>query len=294
MKQLLTFIAFISIIGLSACGQVEAQVGSFNSTKNLGQKEKQIPDLSIAVYDGDEQIDLLPVESINEEYLKEWAGELARGENGYDQAMRPAKWRNGELIGGKDQVILYEAELIEKILQLPVWERNVVLPVERQEIAAKVSDIGNMNDKVIGKGKTRFDKSVGGRMENIRLSTESIDYVVLGSGDTFTFNGVTGERTLENGYKEATVIMDGDFVDGVGGGICQTSTTLYNAVLDAGLTVIERHPHSLPISYVEEGLDAMVNWGTADLRFRNDFDYPVVIRGGINQEVGEVWFEVRS
>lgn len=234
------------------------------------------------------------MELVNEDDLRKWARDLARGKDGFDQTMIPAKWNGQELVGGQDQVTLDEQKLVEDILSLSVWEREVTLPINRQAISARAEDINNIENKTIGHGRTSYNKSVSGRVENIRLSTESVDYVVLGSGDTFTFNGIVGERTKERGYQVASVIMDGDFTDGLGGGICQTSTTLYNAVLDAGLTVLERHPHSLPVGYVEEGMDAMVSWGSADLRFRNDFDYPVVIRGGVDKEKGEVWFDIRK
>ncbi|MBM7837392.1 vancomycin resistance protein YoaR [Alkalihalobacillus xiaoxiensis] len=296
MKNLSFYvIMFLSVVILSGCGQSEPVTGShIQSEKLIALQLKELPDLSIAIYHNEELIDTLAVESVNEVELTNWARQLAQGPEGYDQTMRPAKWRNGELVGARDRVVLHEAQLVETILALSVWERAATLPIEVESIQAKPDDVKTMQNNLLGQASTAFNQDVGGRVENIRLSTESVDYVVLGSGDVFTFNGLTGRRTLENGYKEATVIIDGDFVDGVGGGICQTSTTLYNAVLDAGLTVVERHPHSLPVTYVEEGLDAMVSWGTADFRFRNDYDHPVIIRGGVNQEVGEVWFEIRT
>ena len=94
----------------------------------------------------------------------------------------------------------------------------------------------------------------------------------------FSFNYTIGERTERRGYKKAKIIVGGEFVDGVGGGVCQVSTTLYNAVLLAGLKVVECHPHSLPVSYVEPSFDAMVNSGWADLKFINDTHNPVIIR----------------
>lgn len=296
MKKLSFYvIMFFSIVVLSGCGQSEPVVGSFTESQKVNiSQQKDLPDLSIGVYHNGDLIETLAVDVVNEANLTNWVRQLAQGPDGYDQTMRPAKYRNGELVGARDRVVLHESELVENILALSVWERTATLPIEVQSIQAKTDDVKTMQNSLLGQATTTFNKAVGGRMENIRLSTESVDYVVLGKGDVFTFNGLTGRRTLENGYQEATVIMDGDFVDGIGGGICQTSTTLYNAVLDAGLTVVERHPHSLPVTYVEEGYDAMVSWGTADFRFRNDFDHPVIIRGGVNQDQGEVWFEIRT
>lgn len=294
MKHFLALMAFASICVLAACGSGEERVAASVSTHENVVLEKTIPDLSVTVFLGEEEFDKLPVELVNEDDLRKWARDLARGNDGFDQRMVPAKWNGQELVGGQDQVMLDEQKLVEDILSLSVWEREVTLPIDRQAVSATAEDVKNIENKTIGHGRTSYNKGVSGRVENIRLSTESVDYVVLGSGDTFTFNGIVGERTKERGYQVASVIMDGDFTDGLGGGICQTSTTLYNAVLEAGLTVLERHPHSLPVGYVEEGMDAMVSWGSADLRFRNDFDYPVVIRGGVDKEKGEVWFDIRK
>ena len=93
----------------------------------------------------------------------------------------------------------------------------------------------------------------------------------------FSFNRVVGARTEKRGYKTAKIISDGKFTDGVGGGVCQVSTTLYNAVLLAGLKITEYHPHSLSVSYVAPSFDAMVNSGSADLRFINTTNNPIIV-----------------
>lgn len=124
---------------------------------------------------------------------------------------------------------------------------------------------------------TVYAKSSNERKSNIKLASKSINNYFLDVGAEFSFNKVVGARTTSRGYKTAKIIEKGKFVDGVGGGVCQVSTTLYNAVLLAGLTVTEFHPHSLPVSYVLPSFDAMVNSGSADLKFVNTSNYPIII-----------------
>ena len=106
------------------------------------------------------------------------------------------------------------------------------------------------------------------RSRNVALAASRINGVVLGPGENFSFNAVVGKRTSQNGFFSAPVILDGKYVQGVGGGVCQVSTTLYNAALLAGLSVREVHAHSLAVGYVEPSFDAMVS-DSCDLRLYN-------------------------
>lgn len=130
---------------------------------------------------------------------------------------------------------------------------------------------------IIGEYSTSFLGSSPNRIENIRLSAESINGTILLPGQIMSFNEVTGPIREEFGYKDATVIVGGQYTSGVGGGVCQTSTTLYNALILAGVTILERSPHSIPPRYVDLGRDAAVAENLLDLKFRNDFDYPIYI-----------------
>jgi vancomycin resistance protein YoaR len=111
------------------------------------------------------------------------------------------------------------------------------------------------------------------------LATKSINNTLVDVDGEFSFNLVVGERTEKRGYKKSKVILNGEFADGIGGGVCQVSTTLYNAVLLAGLEIVEYHPHSLPVTYVAPSFDAMVNSTYADLKFRNNTKNPVIVKG---------------
>ncbi len=116
---------------------------------------------------------------------------------------------------------------------------------------------------------TYFDGSNVARSHNIRLAAEKINGSTLGVGEVFSFNGTVGERTAERGFKPAKIIEKGEFVEGVGGGVCQVSTTIYNAALLCGCEIEEYHPHSLSVSYVPPSCDAMVSGNYFDLKFKN-------------------------
>ncbi len=124
---------------------------------------------------------------------------------------------------------------------------------------------------------TDFSSSSESRKNNIRRALSSFDGIVLEEGEILSFNETTGKRNEENGYKKAKIISSGTFVDGYGGGVCQVSTTLYNACLLAGLEIIEVNSHSLPVSYVEPSFDAMVNSGSSDLVVRNNTNGKIII-----------------
>ena len=115
---------------------------------------------------------------------------------------------------------------------------------------------------------TYFSQNDGGRCENIRLAAASLDGIALQPYGELSFNAAVGPRTAKNGYKTAKIILQGEFVDGVGGGVCQVSTTLYNAALLSGLTVLESYAHSLRVGYVPPSRDAMVS-SRSDLRLYN-------------------------
>lgn len=125
---------------------------------------------------------------------------------------------------------------------------------------------------------TTYSASSAERKSNIALASKALNNTLVDVGAEFSFNRTVGERTAKRGYKTAKIIVGGEFVDGVGGGVCQVSTTLYNALLLAGLKITEFHPHSLPVSYVNPSFDAMVNSGSADLKFINDTFNPIIIK----------------
>ena len=152
----------------------------------------------------------------------------------------------------------------------------IEIPIEKIMPSRTKELLGRING-VIGEFSTSFKGSTKERIENIRLSSKSLSKDIIMPGETVSFNNTTGPRSKAAGYKEANVIFKGEFVPDTGGGVCQTSTTLYNALLRADLTILERSHHSIPIKYVPLGQDAAVAYGVLDLKFRNDFDFPIYI-----------------
>ena len=139
---------------------------------------------------------------------------------------------------------------------------------------------------------TTYSSSSDERKSNIELASKSLNNVIIDVNAEFSFNKFVGVRSEKNGYKKAKIILDGEFVDGVGGGVCQVSTTLYNAILLSGLKVIEYHPHSLPVGYIAPSFDAMVS-SYADLKFINDTHNPIILKTFTDGNVIriEVWGE---
>ena len=125
---------------------------------------------------------------------------------------------------------------------------------------------------------TFYGNSSSGRKHNIYLACQKINGTVLASGEEFSFNKIVGDRTENNGFKSATVIENGEYLEGVGGGVCQVSTTLYNCALLSGLKVTKRHAHSIQPIYVEPSFDAMVSGSAFDLKFVNDTSGNVYIK----------------
>lgn len=130
---------------------------------------------------------------------------------------------------------------------------------------------------IIGGFSTNFYGSAPGRIHNIKLSASSFKGMLVLPGEVVSYNDTTGPRQERFGYQEAPVILNGELTPGMGGGVCQTSTTLYNALLLADLEIVERHPHSISPTYVPRGTDGAVATGYLDLRFRNNFDHPIYI-----------------
>ena len=129
---------------------------------------------------------------------------------------------------------------------------------------------------VLGEARTK----VGGtdaRKTNVKLSASSINGLVLNTGDVFSYNESVGQRTAANGYQPAPAYVKGETVDEIGGGICQTSSTLYLACLRGNLEITERHAHRYIPAYIAAGMDATVSWGGPDYKFTNDTDYPIKI-----------------
>ncbi len=230
----------------------------------------------------------------NEEELRAKAVQLASDLAAtIDRPMKPAKLNtSGELQAGQSQMILKEDELVTRMLDNSIFNKQVVLPIEETNPNITQDQVQGINEVVLGSFTTYFNPSVTGRNFNIGKSANEVNDVVLGPGDRFSFNTVVGNASKENGYQLSTVIINHEFVPGYGGGICQTSTTLYNAVAKAGLEIVQLHHHSKPVGYVPLGHDATVAYPYLDFKFANNRPYPVVLKTTVN--ASSITVEVRS
>ncbi len=132
-------------------------------------------------------------------------------------------------------------------------------------------------DTILAQFSTSFNDSTS-RGSNIHVAGESTSDILLMPGDMFSYNRATGARTWNNGYKSAPIIVGGRVVNGEGGGVCQVSTTIYNAALLSGLKIDEVHNHTIPSRYAPRGRDASVSYGYTDLKFTNPFNHPIYIK----------------
>ena len=132
----------------------------------------------------------------------------------------------------------------------------------------------------------------GGRGKNIEVATSKVDDLLLMPGNEFSYEKVVGPVTSENGYTYAPIISNGKLVQGIGGGVCQVSSTIYNAQLKSGILPTERRNHSKSVNYVPKGLDATLATGSIDYKFVNTYDYPIVINA--YNENGKIYIEFWS
>lgn len=297
-KKWMATLCLISAMGLAGCQ------GKAEKEQKVTELEQQIEEIQKPVtYEEDTQevvniVDPNTLEIIHtfspqelgfeedfETYKKkieQLAKELARGTDtkaGYDQRMVLDRIdEKGQIIKGSPMTLLKESELVEKILAVSGTGGNVEMPLYVTESGYYLEDIPYLEDVVVATYTTYFNTSDVGRNKNIELSAQAINDVIVGSGDQFSFNTVVGPRDEANGYQPAPEIINKKVVMGIGGGICQTSSTLFNAVDQVPIKMVERHHHSLDIGYVPKGRDATVSYGGLDFRFQNTSDVPFLIK----------------
>lgn len=183
--------------------------------------------------------------------------------------------------GAKLDTEKLEKDIISKINGKLTGDVEIEAPIESVQASVTGEQLSKINTR-LSSFSTSFTSSSSNRIRNISLATKSINGKVLMPGESFSFNGVVGERTAARGYKEAGVIVNNQYDSGIGGGICQVSTTLYNAIIRANINSVERSHHSLPSHYIGLGMDATVSYGSLDYKFKNTLDYPVYIEGIIS------------
>lgn len=181
--------------------------------------------------------------------------------------------------GEKNGVVINQDKLASDILtQLKDKNFQAVIAAEGKEVAPKITEAqAKEMYKVIGTYTTTTTAN-SARNKNIELASEALNGVILQPGEEFSFNKATGERSTAKGYRPAGAYLNGELVEEPGGGVCQVSSTLYNAVVFAGISTTERHAHSYEPSYVTPGEDAMVSYGGPDMKFVNNSTTAIAIR----------------
>lgn len=163
---------------------------------------------------------------------------------------------------------------------------EIYIPLKYTKPEITISDLGeDIFGTKLGTATTIYDSTNINRSTNIDIACEKINRTILEPGETFSFNKVVGERTAKSGFKEALIYTGGEVDYGLGGGICQISSTLYNAVLKANLDIVERKNHSMTVSYLPVGQDASVSYGSVDFKFTNSRSYPIKIVATANTGV---------
>ncbi len=178
-------------------------------------------------------------------------------------------------------------EEVYKILEKDQAEYEIPLKIVKPAITTdKLGAKAFPN--LIATYSTKFDASNKDRSTNLELAMEKINNTVVMPGSVFSYNKVVGARTIAAGYKEAPIYQGGKVVDGLGGGICQISSTLYNSVLYANLEIVERSNHRFLTSYVSAGRDATVAYGSIDFKFKNTRKYPIKITCAIKSGIAQI------
>lgn len=145
---------------------------------------------------------------------------------------------------------------------------------------------------VLGSYTTSYNTRQSNRNTNIRVAASMISGTILQPGEVFDFNKIVGQRTEASGYKVASVYSGGEVVDGLGGGICQVSSTLFNAALLSNMQIIARSSHGLRVHYLPAGRDATVSWGGPEFCFRNSNTYPVKVTAGYDSVKGTLTIRI--
>lgn len=206
----------------------------------------------------------------------------------------------------KPGLVLNQEKLTADILDsLNEWEnqtnpnnqKEVILKFEVKPPEITLKDTNNLGiNERIGVGDSLYFHSINSRVHNVGLAASKVNNIILRPGEEFSFNQAVGEVSAKTGYKSAYVIKNGRTEKGDGGGVCQVSTTLFRAVLDAGLKVTRRVPHSYRVSYYEldhkPGIDATVYTGNTDLRFINDTPAHILIRSINEPEKRHLRYEI--
>ena len=275
--------------------------------KLISKNIELIFDFDTIILEDDDLVSFLnPRKGFDDEKIKQKIVEVSRKINRNPQ--NSVFIVNNEIVTeftpSKDGITVNEDELVEEIkshtTQLLTDDRksySFEIPVVKFPAKIKTEDVNNLGiSTLLGKGVSHFAGSIPNRIHNVNLAQSKFKGILVPPNETFSFNSILGDVSAYTGYKAAYVIKDGKTVLGDGGGVCQVSTTLFRAVLSAGLLIIERRPHSYRVGYYEQGfapgLDATVYYPTTDLKFKNDTGAYLLIQPSIDNSSYTLTFEI--
>lgn len=231
--------------------------------RNMGQSKPTRVDV----------VPVLKVDTKKAQVLADWVNDFEK-----PSKKARARWVDGKIVRSQEQggVELDVQKHSDAVIRATLDEAKVEIPL--REAAKRVSDEDlEKITEVVAAYSTRFNSGQVARSSNIRTAASIIDGMILLPGEKFSFNDTVGRRSVAGGFRIAGVLVNGRKDYDVGGGICQVSTTLYNAALLADLKIVNRSPHSAPVPYVPLGRDAAVSYPNPDLEFQNTSDTPVAI-----------------
>ena len=317
LKWVISIMLLASLLGLAGCAKetekvdaLEKKVSELEKQVDEKKEEKKKPEkqkpIVVNVIDPNTKAVIktfmpeeMGFETDLEKYkaeVEKWAKEVARGTEttpGYDKRMIPDRIdASGSVIKGTPRAILEETELANKVLEASVKGGEVELPLYVTASGYKTEDVAHLGEVVVATYTTSFNSRVAGRSKNIELSAQAIHNVIVGTDDIFSFNTTVGPSDAAHGYQAAEEAINGKLVMGIGGGICQTSSTLFNAIDQLSVSYVEKHHHSVTVGYVPKGRDATVSYGGKDFRFQNTTGVPLLITTMFNN--GKLTIEIRT
>jgi len=198
----------------------------------------------------------------------------------YKKAVNAILDEHGQIVPAIPGLKLDREKFVHLFYQFFYSNVSYEVKIPKREFFPRVDSelLADIKTKKLGSFITYYRESNKERSHNILLATKAINNHVVFPGERFSFNKVVGKRTKEKGYMRAPVIVKGELAEDIGGGICQVSSTLFNAVNLKGIDIVERYSHSRKVPYVPSGKDATVSWWGPDFVFVNNYNHPILIR----------------
>lgn len=193
------------------------------------------------------------------------------------------KERDGVVVDGALLHQMIKGYLLSESLQ-DNYQMDIPVIMEKPRVTMEI--LNKIKETEISSFSTSFSPKQVDRTTNLKLSIERINGTVIYPGETFSMDEALGERTAKEGYKYAPAFSGGQVVKSMAGGICQTTTTMYNAALFANMQIVERYKHGLPVTYINKGRDATIYRNVYDLKVKNNYEYPLYVKASIDTKKG--------